>query len=111
VRPITSNKGAGYKEVSNKKFDPLNQGSKLPQEETKNVSIEDQMKETEKSINASLEESAQLHQDGKLSIALEKAKESLNKDRALRKLREQNNMVEQINTDLTFAVCLNLATM
>jgi len=90
----------------------LNQGvSKLPNEDTKSVSIEDQMRDTEKSINASLEESAQLHADGKLNLALEKAKDSLNKDRALRKLREQNNMVEQINTDLTFAVCLNLATM
>lgn len=49
--------------------------------------------------------------DGKLNLALEKAKEALNRDRNLRKLREQNNMVEQINTDLTFAVCLNLANM
>lgn len=47
----------------------------------------------------------------KLTLALEKAKDALNKDRSLRKLRETHNMVDQINTDLTFSVCLNLANM
>ena len=47
----------------------------------------------------------------KLTLALEKAKDALSKDRSLRKLREIHNMVDQINTDLTFSVCLNLANM
>lgn len=108
---MTSNKGAGYKEA-NKKFDPLNQGqNKTPLEETKVVSVEEQMKEQERSINKSLEESTILYSTDKLNLALEKAKEALNKDRNLRKMRETNNMIDQINTDLTFAVCLNLANM
>mmetsp|Transcript_32737 Transcript_32737/g.71369 ORF Transcript_32737/g.71369 Transcript_32737/m.71369 type:complete len:109 (-) Transcript_32737:1881-2207(-) len=108
---MTSNKGAGYKE-SQKSFDPLNQAnSKVSPDEAKVLSIEEQMKESEKAINKALEESAVLLNQGKNNLALEKAKDSLNKDRTLRKLRETNNMVDQINTDLTFAVCLNLANM
>jgi len=109
---MTSNKGAGFKE-NNKKFDPLNQGSKLSviTEEKIQSSPEEQTKEMEKSVNFLLEESTRLYKDKKMNIALEKAKEALNKDKALRKLRETNNTIDQINMDLTFSVCLNLALM
>lgn len=69
------------------------------------------MKDQERQINTALEESSTLYTQNKLTLALEKAKDALNKDRSLRKLRETHNMVDQINTDLTFSVCLNLANM
>jgi intraflagellar transport protein 88 len=108
---MTSNKGAGYKDA--KKFDPLNANiNKLaPEEKTQVKSPEDQMKDNERQINTALEESSTLYTQNKLTLALEKAKDALNKDRSLRKLRETHNMVDQINTDLTFSVCLNLANM
>lgn len=60
ARPMTSNKGAGYKDA--KKFDPLNQNiTKLVTEEVnKTLSPEDQMKEHERQINTALEESSTL---------------------------------------------------
>jgi intraflagellar transport protein 88 len=48
---------------------------------------------------------------GKFSDSLDKAKEAANKDRQLRKQREQNNMLDQVNSDLTYSVCFNLANV
>ena len=44
-----------------------------------------------------------------LSSALDIAKEAGKKERALCKFRETNGLVEQINLDLTYSVCFNLA--
>ena len=41
--------------------------------------------------------------------ALEKAKDAGKRERALCKHREANGLVDQINIDLTYAVCFNLA--
>jgi intraflagellar transport protein 88 len=46
---------------------------------------------------------------GDHDAALEKAKEAGKRERLLCKQREQNNLSDQINMDLTFAVCFNLA--
>ena len=56
-------------------------------------------------IEASAE--ALTHKD--MIKALEKAKEAGKAERALCKFRESNGLVEQINTDLTYAICFNLA--
>ena len=45
-----------------------------------------------------------------LMTALEKAKAASKKEKLLCKHREANQLTEQINLDLTYAVCLNLAT-
>ena len=46
---------------------------------------------------------------GKFGKALEMGKEAANKERQIRRLREQDGMIEQINFELTFCVCVNLA--
>lgn len=46
-----------------------------------------------------------------LAAALERAKEAGRKERALCRQREQAKLADQINIDLTYAVCVNLAQM
>lgn len=46
-----------------------------------------------------------------LHAALERAKEAGKKERAVCKLREQFGLLEQINSDLTYAVAVNLASV
>lgn len=46
-----------------------------------------------------------------LLAALERAKEAGKKERAVCKLREQFGLLEQINSDLTYAVAVNLASV
>lgn len=46
-----------------------------------------------------------------LTAALERAKEAGKKERAVCKLREQFGLLEQINSDLTYAVAVNLASV
>lgn len=65
----------------------------------------------EKEINRCIEASAEAYVKGDLSESLEKAKEATNKDRSLRKLRENQNTLDQINIDLTYSVCFNLANI
>lgn len=52
---------------------------------------EEQYKKMEKEINTFIEDSAVANLKGNLSEALEKAKEAYNKEKNLRRLREQNN--------------------
>jgi intraflagellar transport protein 88 len=42
-------------------------------------------------------------------LALEKAKEAGKKERGLCRHREKNGLADQLNFDLTYAVCFNLA--
>ncbi|CAN0512490.1 unnamed protein product, partial [Ectocarpus sp. 8 AP-2014] len=56
-----------------------------------------------------MEESATACVSGDFSQALEKAKEADKKEKALCKQRERYGLVDQINLDLTYAVCFNLA--
>lgn len=46
-----------------------------------------------------------------LHAALERAKEAGKKERAVCKLREQFGLLEQINSDLTYAVAVSLASV
>lgn len=63
----------------------------------------------EREVNRLVEESAAAKLEGKLSKALDLAKEAFNKERQIRKTREQNGMVDQVNSELTFSVCVNMA--
>jgi len=116
ARPMTSNRAAGYtaagKAGGGKVFDPLNQGDKgtaKPLEKKTELSPEEKLREMEKEIHRLVEESAITRERGNLREALEKGKEAGKKERQLCRLREQQNLLDQLNVDLTYAVCLNLA--
>lgn len=112
ARPMTSVSGAGYKGTKdNKAFDPLNigRGPAPPLAEKADNSHEDKAKEMEKKVHRLVEESAQAVVQKDMLRALEKAKEAGKAERALCKFRESHNLAEQINLDLTYAICFNLA--
>ncbi|GAQ81294.1 hypothetical protein KFL_000760230 [Klebsormidium nitens] len=116
ARPMTSMKGAGFSSQprpnSTGRFDPLNQAAKGPApalQKKSEASPEEQCREMERKVNRLLEESAELSLAGDHDGALEKAKEAGKRERLLCKQREQANLADQINGDLTFAVCFNLA--
>ena len=80
-----------------------------PPLEKKVQTEEDKFKDLEAEVNRLVEESASAKLQGKLTKSLELAKEAFNKERNLRKLREQNGMADQVNSELTFSVCVNMA--
>lgn len=112
ARPMTSVSGAGFKSNKDKSsFDPLNIGkgpAPALAEKTEN-GPEDKSKEMEKSVHRLLEASAEAVVAKDMQRALEKAKEAMKSERALCKFRENNNLSEQINIDLTYSICFNLA--
>jgi intraflagellar transport protein 88 len=73
------------------------------------VSEEETYNKMESAIQTLVEESAMLTATGKPFDALEKAKEAAKKERLLTKQREQANLIDQLNLDLTYVVLLNLA--
>jgi intraflagellar transport protein 88 len=114
ARPMTSNRAAGYTAANkgNKVFDPMNQGDKgpaKPLEKKAELSPEEKLREMEKEIHRLVEQSAVTREQGNCREALEKGKEAGKKERQLCRLREQHNLLDQLNVDLTYAVCLNLA--
>ena len=114
ARPMTSVSGAGYKGniKENKAFDPLNIGNRGPAPplaEKSDNSPEDKAKEMEKKVHRLIEASADAVLAKDMLRALEKAKEAGKAERSLCKFREGNNLSEQINLDLTYAICFNLA--
>lgn len=110
---MTSVSGAGYKgnAKDNKAFDPLNigKGPAPPLAEKADNSSEDKAKEMEKKVHRLIEASAEAVVAKDMLRALEKAKEAGKAERALCKFRESHNLAEQINLDLTYAICFNLA--
>mmetsp|Transcript_130040 Transcript_130040/g.243236 ORF Transcript_130040/g.243236 Transcript_130040/m.243236 type:complete len:842 (+) Transcript_130040:54-2579(+) len=116
ARPMTSNRAAGYTAANKngKVFDPMNQGENnrgpaKPLEKKTELSPEEKLREMEKEIHRLVEESAITREQGNLREALEKGKEAGKKERQLCRLRESQNLLDQLNVDLTYAVCLNLA--
>lgn len=63
----------------------------------------------EKQVHKLIEQSAEAAAKNDNAAALEFAKDSGKKERALCKHRESNGLADQINIDLTYAVCFNLA--
>ncbi|KAJ9506505.1 hypothetical protein QJQ45_019632 [Haematococcus lacustris] len=119
ARPMTSNRGAGFTSVPNKKFDPLSQtrastgaGAKAQLLQKADSSLEEQQaKELERKVHELLELSAATLNKGDAPTALDKAIEAKKRERALCKYRDMNSMGDAINVDLTFACDLNLACM
>jgi hypothetical protein len=115
VRPMSSINAANYNAArpgTYNKFDPLNQGGKGPAPaliKKSEMGPEPEAREMEKKINALIEESAMATMKGDSRLALEKAKEALKKDRQLAKHREQNNIMDGLNLELSYAVYFNLA--
>lgn len=116
ARPMTSNRAAGYTAAGKPApgtFDPMNQGAAGGQpvlQKKPELSPEEKLRAMEKDIHRLIEESARLaKEEGKPRDALEKAKEAGKKERQLCRLREQNNLLDALNVDLTYTVCLNLA--
>lgn len=112
---MTSVSGAGYhggKKDSKGAFDPLNvvgKGPAPPLAEKSDNSPEDKAKEMEKKVHRLMEASAEAVVAKDMLRALEKAKEAGKAERALCKFRESKGLSEQINLDLTYAICFNLA--
>eukprot|EP00599_Poterioochromonas_sp_BG-1_P014444 CAMPEP_0173161308 /NCGR_PEP_ID=MMETSP1105-20130129/18511_1 /TAXON_ID=2985 /ORGANISM="Ochromonas sp., Strain BG-1" /LENGTH=828 /DNA_ID=CAMNT_0014080675 /DNA_START=41 /DNA_END=2524 /DNA_ORIENTATION=- len=114
ARPMTSVSGAGYKgsvNKENKVFDPLNigKGPAPPLAEKADNSHEDKAKDMEKKVHRLIEASAKSLSEKEYQKALEKAKEAGKAERALTKFRENHNLSDQINYDLTYSICVNLA--
>ncbi|CAM9133796.1 unnamed protein product [Discosporangium mesarthrocarpum] len=113
ARPMTSVSGAGYQSKKKGAFDPLNQGrGPAPAlAEKADNGPEDLAKEMERQarVHTLIEESAAAGVDSDFALALEKAKEADKKEKALCKHRERHGLVDQINLELTYAVCFNLA--
>ncbi|KAJ3325914.1 Intraflagellar transport protein 88 [Boothiomyces sp. JEL0866] len=116
ARPMTSVRGAGYSSRgrsgasnSGQSFDPFNQAGAVPQEKPADVPPEEVIKGLEKKVNRLIEESAFAAEEGKLQLALDKAKDAGKKERQLSKQREQLNIGDQLNLDLTYCVLFNLA--
>lgn len=70
---------------------------------------DEQFKKIERDINKLIEESAYASVKGNHTEGLEKAKEASNKEKQLRKLRENNGSADLINFDMTYCVTFNLA--
>ncbi|KAL0039331.1 hypothetical protein WJX79_003743 [Trebouxia sp. C0005] len=112
ARPMTSNKGAGYRSTPRGRFDPLNQaasGAANALDAKLQASPEELCLEAEAKVHAAMEQSAEALANGDASAGLERAKEAGKRERAVCKLRERFGLLEQINSDLTYAVAVNLA--
>lgn len=72
-------------------------------------SIEDACRQLEHRVNEALEDSCEAADAGEVGRALELARDARRKERQLSKQREENNLLDQLNSDLTFAVAFNLA--
>ena len=117
-RPMTAVRAAGFSSArpgtGAKAFDPMNggpagRGPAPPLQKRSENSPEDKCREMEKEVNALIEESARLALDKQSQAALERAKEAGKLERQLCKKREENGLADQINIDLTYSVCFNLA--
>ena len=64
----------------------------------------------ERKVSKLIEESTIAASDSNYQLALEKAKEAGKKERQISKHREQLNLGDQTNFDLTYSVLFNLAT-
>jgi intraflagellar transport protein 88 len=118
-RPMTAVRAAGYQTNPPKTgggFDPMGGGNQgggrgpaPPLQKRADNSPEDKCREMEKEVNGLIEESAQLCKAKQYQAALDRAKEAGKLERQLCKRREENGLADQINIDLTYSVCFNLA--
>ena len=118
-RPMTSINGTGYSSSNpnpNNAFDftgtGVDRGPAPPLAEIADNGPEAKAKVMERLVNKLLEESAAASlpdENNDYSLAYEKADAAVKKERQLCKHREMHNLMDQINLDLTYAVCFNMA--
>jgi intraflagellar transport protein 88 len=70
---------------------------------------EEVIKNMERKVSLLIEESTIAAADGNLHLALEKARDAGKKERQIAKQREQLNLGDQTNLDLTYCVLFNMA--
>lgn len=110
ARPMTSNRGVGFNaQVGLFDQSRMQLGPAPPLKARSENSPEEQCMENERLVNRLIEESALLASQRNYSESLDKAKEAGKKERQLCKQREDLNLADQINVELTFAVQFNLA--
>jgi intraflagellar transport protein 88 len=63
----------------------------------------------EKRVKTLVHESCLAAKNGDIKLALEKAKEAGKRERQIAKQKEQANIADQVNLDLTYFVLFNLA--
>ncbi|XP_072899793.1 intraflagellar transport protein 88 homolog isoform X1 [Hemitrygon akajei] len=114
ARPMTAVRAAGYSSSLHRgsAFDPLGQsrGPATPLETKNEDTLEEKVKNLERTVNELIEESCIANGRGDLQLALEKAKEAGRKERMLVRQREQTVSADHINLDLTYSVLFNLAS-
>ena len=120
-RPMTAVRAAGYTATGRPGtgkgvFDPMGggggggpRGPAPPLQKRADNSPEDKCREMEKEVNGLIEESAKLSVHKQYQAALDRAKEAGKLERQLCKKREEHGLADQINIDLTYSVCFNLA--
>ncbi|OWZ15232.1 Intraflagellar Transport Protein 88 [Phytophthora megakarya] len=118
ARPMTSVSGAGFSSnprtaSGQRMFDPMGEARKTGAapalvEKTEN-SPKEVAKELERTVNALIEQSAELISKEKYEEALHLAKDAGRKERAFNKHCELNGLADMLNIDLTYAVFFNLA--
>ncbi|KAF4042494.1 Tetratricopeptide repeat [Phytophthora infestans] len=118
ARPMTSVSGAGFSSNprtagGQRMFDPMGESRKAGAapalvEKTEN-SPKEVAKELERTVNALIEQSAELIAKEQHEEALHSAKDAGRKERAFNKHCELNGLADLLNIDLTYAVFFNLA--
>ena len=115
-RPMTAVRAAGYTSAGPRPGTGAlgggtgaSKGPAPPLQKRSENSPEDMCREMETEVNKLIEESALLASQKQYARALEQAKEAGKRERLLCKQREQNGLADQINIDLTYSVCFNLA--
>ena len=119
-RPMTAVRAAGFSSAQPRPgtgaraFDPMGGGGQgrgpaPPLQKRADNSPEDACRAMEKEVNGMIEDSAKLALEKKYQAALERAKEAGKLERQLCKKREEHGLADQINIDLTYSVCFNLA--
>lgn len=123
ARPMTSNRASGFSNAQNLGgaagygFDPTGQAGRFTAlsgpapalQRRADNGPEDECNDLERKVSQLVDESAIAAVQGDLALALEKAKEAGKKERHLTRRREQLNLTEQHNAELTYAVHFNLA--
>lgn len=110
MRPITSNQAAGFKKTNNlgstaEKFNLMQKKEERP------MTPKAKTQKYEHEINALIDESCILASEKKLTEALDKAKEAMNRQKYLERYLEENGLSEILNHELRVAVGMNLATL
>ncbi|KRY22340.1 Intraflagellar transport protein 88 -like protein, partial [Trichinella patagoniensis] len=109
ARPMTSVRGAGYSSFGHASpYENLPINTKIPEKWLED-STDAKCRKIEQKVITLLKCSAAAVENSELKQALEFAKEAVRRERALAKLREQQNIIEQPSLDLTFSVLFNLA--